>query len=285
MPNSPHQSKARLLTPALLGSIAGIALQLQQAELWAPERYGGLALAGLVALLPLRWLRTSSLRALLVLAALGALTFSGTGLRATLFLQQALRPGLEGQDINVTGHVSAMPQFGDNGTRFRYTAESATLDGETVPIPPQLYLSWYGSGRNDDGVASEPVQTAPALQAGERWQFTVRLRAPHGARNPHGFDFELWLWEQGLQATGYVRTGKRDPQPQRLAQTWQHPVELARQQVRDAILQRAPAGDDPAGCSARDRPWASWRRWSPATSRRLRAATGTCSAPPVWRIS
>jgi len=253
MPTRPHQSKARLLTPALLGGIAGIALQLQQADLWRFELYGGLALAGGVALLPLRWLRTSSLRALLVFAALGALTFSGTGLRATLFRQQALNPALEGQDLRLTGRVSAMPQFGDNGTRFRFAIESALLDRAAVQIPPQLYLSWYGSGPNDDGVASEPVQTAPPLQAGERWQFTVRLRAPHGARNPHGFDFELWLWEQGLQATGYVRTGRRDPQPQRLAQTWQHPVELARQQVRDAIVQRAPASDDPARDSARTR--------------------------------
>jgi competence protein ComEC len=37
---------------------------------------------------------------------------------------------------------------------------------------------------------------------GERWQLTLRLKAPHGGSNPFGFDYELWLWEQGLQATG-----------------------------------------------------------------------------------
>ncbi|NKF15290.1 hypothetical protein, partial [Rhizobium phaseoli] len=52
--------------------------------------------------------------------------------------------------------------------------------------------------------------------------------------------FELWLWEQGLQATGYVRTGRRDPQPRLIEQSGKHPVEWARQQVRDAIQQRAP---------------------------------------------
>jgi competence protein ComEC len=46
---------------------------------------------------------------------------------------------------------------------------------------------------------------------------TVRLKAPHGARNPHGFDQELWLWEHGLQAVGYVRNGWRDAPPERLA--------------------------------------------------------------------
>jgi competence protein ComEC len=114
----------------------------------------------------------------------------------------------------------------------------------TSSTPPRLYLSWYGGLRNEDGVLLEPAQHAPALQAGERWQFSVRLRAPHGVRNPHGFDFELWLWEQGLQATGYVRSGRRDPAPQAQGQSWRHPVEWARQQTRDAIVQRAPAVPD-----------------------------------------
>jgi competence protein ComEC len=65
--------------------------------------------------------------------------------------------------------------------------------------------------------------------------------------NPHGFDYELWMREQGLQASAYVRDGAKSPAPQRLGSTWLHPVERARQQVRDAILaavpqQRAAAG-------------------------------------------
>ena len=67
---------------------------------------------------------------------------------------------------------------------------------------------------------------------------TVRLKAPHGASNPYGFDYELWLWEQDLQASGYVRAGPRDPAPQRLARTVWHPVERWRQQVRDRIFER-----------------------------------------------
>lgn len=243
MSHIPAHSSARLLTPALLGCIAGIALQVQQAELWPLEHYAGLALAGLFTLLILRWLRPRPLRALLILASLSALSFGTTGLRATLFQQQALSPALEGKDIQVTGRISAMPQFGENSTRFRFTVENASVDNAPVHAPPQLYLSWYTAARTEDDMPAEAQSMIPALQAGERWQFTVRLRAPHGVRNPHGFDFELWLWEQGLQATGYVRAGKRDPQPQRLGQSWEHPVEWARQQVRDAILQRAPVDE------------------------------------------
>ena len=67
---------------------------------------------------------------------------------------------------------------------------------------------------------------------------TVRLKAPHGNSNPHGFDYELWLWEQDLQATGYVRAGPRDTPPKKLATTWSHPIERARQAVREAIFER-----------------------------------------------
>jgi competence protein ComEC len=41
-----------------------------------------------------------------------------------------------------------------------------------------------------------------------------------------------------VQATGYVRTGARDAPPERLAATWQRPVERAREAVRDAVFER-----------------------------------------------
>ncbi|MGH8819736.1 MAG: DNA internalization-related competence protein ComEC/Rec2, partial [Rhodoferax sp.] len=98
------------------------------------------------------------------------------------------------------------------------------------------YSSGYGAtGAPASDAPAAPVQPLADVRAGERWRMTVRLKAPHGNSNPYGFDYELWLWEQGLQATGYVRAGPKDAAPQRLGDTWQHPVERARQQVRDAI--------------------------------------------------
>lgn len=40
--------------------------------------------------------------------------------------------------------------------------------------------------------------------AGERWQFSVRLRRPRGFANPAGFDYGAWLVTNGYHATGYV---------------------------------------------------------------------------------
>ena len=78
------------------------------------------------------------------------------------------------------------------------------------------------------------VQPRRALRAGQRWRFTVRLRQPHGNLNPHGFDYELELFEQGVRATGYVRDA---PPPELLEAGAGYPVERLRQRVRDAIYE------------------------------------------------
>ena len=57
---------------------------------------------------------------------------------------------------------------------------------------------------------------APPMQPGEHWALTVRLRPPAGFANPHTFDYEAWLWREGIQATGYVR---HEPPPRRLAES------------------------------------------------------------------
>ena len=89
-----------------------------------------------------------------------------------------------------------------------------------------------------DPLALQP--SPPEVKAGEQWQLTVRLKAPHGNHNPHGFDYELWLWDQQVHATGYVRASAKDPAPQRLASSWRYPVEQARQRVRDAVFAQVP---------------------------------------------
>jgi competence protein ComEC len=217
------------MVPALVGAVCGPALQLQQPALWPIAAYASFMAAALF-LCALAAIKTIAvpLRGGLVLLAAALLAFGLCGTRAAHFSAHGLGPALEGRDVAVTGIVPAMPQRNELGQRFRFQVEAVHSEGGVaIAVPPQLSLGWYG------GLAS-----GPDLRAGERWQMTVRLKAPHGNSNPHGFDYELWLWEQGLQATGYVRAGPNDSAPQRLGQTWWHPVERVRQAVREAIFQR-----------------------------------------------
>ena len=232
------QSPQRLIFPALLGFVSGTALQLQQSMLFSWPVYVCLMLLALVLQV---WSAKKSAaiytRFGLVALAFVLLAFGATGLRATVFLNHALSSELEGRDVLVTGVIAAMPQQNETGLRFRLELESAQQSGQTIQLPSQLYLGWYAGffGAAESSQASELQHSPEPIMAGERWQMTVRLKAPHGASNPHGFDYELWLWEQGLQATGYVRAGAKEAAPKRLGQTGVHPVELARQQVRDRI--------------------------------------------------
>ena len=53
-------------------------------------------------------------------------------------------------------------------------------------------MSWYHPFPDD-------------LRSGQHWQLTVRLKPPHGLSNPGGFDYEFWLFQKGIGATGYIR--------------------------------------------------------------------------------
>jgi competence protein ComEC len=118
--------------------------------------------------------------------------------------------------------------------RFSFEVESALQDARAVRVPPLVSLGWY-RGWDGDVLIAAPFE---ALRAGQRWRFTVRLKAPHGALNPHGFDFELRLFEQGIGASGDVRESELSP-AQRLDDRAAHPIERLRQHVRDAISLRA----------------------------------------------
>lgn len=150
-------------------------------------------------------------------------------IRAHFFLEKNLSPQLEGVVLEVIGKVTAMPQRMQENVRFRFAVQSARLtNGKLVELPPRILLGWY--------VNTNKKGTSPSeLRAGDSWKFLVKLKAPHGHINPHGFDYELWLWEQGLQATGYVRNGLQDTSPVLLARSLDHPIESLRQWVRQSV--------------------------------------------------
>ena len=106
-------------------------------------------------------------------------------------MNKPLPESLQGVELLVTGLVVSLPARTAGIERFRFYVEEiadceACWEGLTT-------ISWYRS----------PIQVSP----GDRFQFTVKLSRPGASLNPGLFDYEAWLFAQGIQATGYVRQG------------------------------------------------------------------------------
>ncbi len=199
-----------------------------------------LMLVALLALTPRRWPLRVTRRALAA-ACCFACGFAWAAWFAQLRLDDALPAAWEGRDIQLVGVVAAMPQQYDRSLRFEFDVERVLTP--QAQVPARIVLSWWGSPARDDKPA-----TLPELRAGERWRLTVRLRQPHGTVNPHGFDYEAWLLERNIRATGYVRPGGQ----QRIAGLVGRPqylIERVREAVR-ARIQSALAGAPYAGVLA-----------------------------------
>jgi len=103
----------------------------------------------------------------------------------------------QGRDIEVIGVVAELPRHYERGLRFSFDVEQ-TLTPQ-ASAPPHIYLSTYSDDK------AKPLE----LRAGERWRLTLRLKQPHGAANPHGFDFEAWALERNIRAVGYVYNSEK----------------------------------------------------------------------------
>lgn len=124
---------------------------------------------------------------ILVLIISGA---SWVSLHGRDYLDHKLPEKLAGQEFYVEGVVQDIPVVDGFVQRFVFDVEKAELEDKVAKFPERLRLSWY-YGSN--------------VKAGEHWRFLVRLKPPHGFFNPGGFDYEGWLYGQGIHATGYIR--------------------------------------------------------------------------------
>jgi competence protein ComEC len=210
------------MTLAALAFAAGAATLQLQAEL--PS-------LAWVALLPLFLLHR---RGLFIPLAFATGLFWAAAM-AHLRMADWLAPELEGRDLEVIGVVASLPALSERSVRFELEVESAE-----ARLPKKLLLSWHRNAwaalPSDEGAALLQESVHP----GERWLFTVRLRRPHGHVNPYGFDYEAWLLERGIGATGYVR--QRGVQKRLGARSgFLDIVERIREAVRDRFRERLGA--------------------------------------------
>jgi len=143
-------------------------------------------------------------RRLAVLSLCVALGFAWAAWRADARLAERLPAQWQGVDIALVGVIADLPHANARGERFVFDVEQVVTPNAPALQRVQLTRYW------PRGSAKRVAQ----MQAGERWQLTVRLKMPYGTSNPHGFDLEAWMLERGINASGYVR---ETPVPQRLA--------------------------------------------------------------------
>lgn len=204
---------------------------------WSPTLPGGgvvlsvtilcaVACAGCVFLL-----RRSRWGVALALCAAFAAGFSWAAWRAEWRLADRLPMTAEARDLQVTGVIDGLPQRLEGGAwRFVLAVESAD-----ARVPTRIQLGWYAfRGRGD---------VPESLRPGERHELIVRLKRPHGFSNPGGFDYEAWLLERGIRATGYVREDRRNRRVDAFVPGFMNAVHRARDDLRrrfDATLGERP---------------------------------------------
>ncbi|MBY0574470.1 MAG: DNA internalization-related competence protein ComEC/Rec2 [Undibacterium sp.] len=203
---------------ATIAFVVGVTLLQQQAWLW--DKWILILCLILLLVLPLIWYgmqmrlpkfalgfpRLFVKFIFILLAGLGG--FAWAGLFAHHYLSEELAAEWEARDVIVIGVVDSLPSRTAQGSHFNFVVEKVIAPPELVrpsvaAIPHKLALGWFVQ-RNNLTLGQEVM---PEVKPGERWRFTVRLKRPHGNANPYGFDYEAWLLEQGLRATGAIREG------------------------------------------------------------------------------
>lgn len=132
--------------------------------------------------------RAHAPRGLLLAAALGGLWWAAVSGALLLAQRPALPP--RGEMTTLVVRIGDFPQSREGGQRLLADVVQAPAEIGLAP-GARLRLADYGTGR--------------VYQPGETWRLRLRLRAPHGLRNPGSFDYETWLFQQGIVATGSVR--------------------------------------------------------------------------------
>ncbi len=182
---------------ALLGFALGVWWLQQQASLPDPRWLWLLPLLVTPVFLPNRpiaWQRR--LRAFLILLTGISIGFAWAGWRAQQRMADMLPSASQGIDLRIEGVVSGLPERDARGERFEFRVESVLTPGAAAPR--NIRLTWPAPDWNSQVVPQR-------IKAGERWQWIVRLKRPHGTANPNGFDYEAWLLANNIRATGVVR--------------------------------------------------------------------------------
>lgn len=146
-----------------------------------------------------------------------ALGFLWMLFRINIITSWFLPQEMEGKNVIVTGFISSLPDANERYASF--TFDTLSISGKKQKT--KLRLNWYTQ--------------YPKISVGDEWNLEVKLKKPHGTLNPGGFDFEKYLFQHAIRATGYVISG--DSNYLIKANKYQYSVSRVRQSLRAKIFQ------------------------------------------------
>lgn len=188
--------RGALLLPLIAACTLGALALLQLPAL--PDRRWLLApLPAFALLFVRRWPGRASLAALLAAAWLGAAL---AGWQAQRLIDERWPVARLGETLDVRGAIVSLPQGeaiesagGNDDVVAGETARNwhFLFEPEDGSLPHRIRVAWYRSHERPRG--------------GDCWTLRLRLRPPHGSLDPGGFDYEGWLFRQGIAATATVQ--------------------------------------------------------------------------------
>ena len=215
----------------IIGLVLGVVLLQQQPQLPCALLMSGLFVCVILLAYAAYRIRRPALHVPMTLFGGALFGFAWAAAFAHYYLSDELPVEWEGRDVVVVGMVADLPYRFDRGVRFTFDVEKAYADGKpSAVVPPRISLSWYAAFRDES-----PQRVADVLP-GERWQLTMRLKRPHGNANPMGFDYEAWLLEQHIRATGYVRPAADNRRLDSFVIGMGNAVQRSRAWLRERIL-------------------------------------------------
>jgi len=134
---------------------------------------------------------------------------------ATLVNHWHVPDEIEGKTVTVSGIIQTIPNKQEHHQSFIFKAKEIIDEQGKNHGSTKIKLSWFNKYAD--------------LKVGDEWRFAVRLKKPHGLRNPGSFDYEKWLFQQHIRATGYIIN---HPQNQIIQSNhWIKPIDRIREKI------------------------------------------------------
>jgi competence protein ComEC len=135
--------------------------------------------------------KLSSLRFILVVALTFTLAYLWTQYLDNKKIQNQLHPSLEDRTLVLRGYIDDLPVLSEKGTGFVLLVEDLKEN-----FPNRISLFYPKSNVEHEFIP------------GQLWEFTVQIKAIRSLKNPHGFDFERWMYIRGIGAQGVIKKSK-----------------------------------------------------------------------------